>query len=139
MGAHAAGDGGVVDIRVLERGADIHLRHIAAMPRRHGDEVHVFLVIGAVVLHDIEDRNLVMRGGPQRAGIEHEVAVAAERHREAAVLLVGKRRAERRRQIVADAGAAGAAVPLVRLVEIPQADAARTAGSWCRPPTNPRP
>ena len=40
--------------------------------------------------------------------------------REAAVLLVGERRAERGRQIVADAGAARDAVPLIRLLEVPQ-------------------
>ena len=51
----------------------------AAVPRRHGGQIHVFLMVGAVVVHDVEHRDLVMRRRPQRAGIEHEVAVAAER------------------------------------------------------------
>jgi hypothetical protein len=51
---------------------------------------------------------------------QHEVAVAAEGEGETALLLVGKRRAEGGRQIVADAGAAGETVPLMRLLEIPQ-------------------
>src|SRR6202035_5415855 len=89
---HAAGDGGVIDIRVLDRGADVHLVDAAAMSRRHGDEIHVFLMVGAVVVDDVEDRNLVVRRGPQRPWIEHEVAVAAERQGETAVLLVGERR-----------------------------------------------
>ena len=52
-----------------------------------------------------------MGGRPQRARAEHEVAVAAERERETAVLLVGERRAKRGRQSVADAGAAPKTVP----------------------------
>ena len=77
-------------------------------------------MVGAVVLHDVEDRDLVVRRRPHRARAEHEVAVAAERDGEAAVLLVGERRADRGRQVIADAGAAGDAVPLVRLLEVPQ-------------------
>jgi hypothetical protein len=38
---------------------------------------------------------ILMGGRPQRAGAEHEVAVAAERKRETAALLVGERRAKR--------------------------------------------
>ncbi len=120
IGAHAARHHGVVDVGVLERGADIGLLHAAAVPRRHRQEVHVFLVIGAVVVDDVEHRDLVVRGGPQGAGIEHEVAIAAKGDGETAVLLVGERGAERSRQVIADAGTARDAVPAVRLVEIPQ-------------------
>ena len=69
----------------------------AAVSRRHGDQIHVFLMIRAVVLHDVEHRDLMMSGCPQRARAEHEVAVAVERECETAVLLVGERRAKRGR------------------------------------------
>ena len=52
-------------------------------------------------------------------GLNMKVAVTAEGKREAALLLVGERCPERRRQIVADAGAAGETVPLMRFLEIP--------------------
>ena len=44
-------------------------------------EPHHFLVIGAIVLHDDQQRNLVMRRGPQRAGRHHQVAVGLDRSR----------------------------------------------------------
>jgi len=87
MDAHAARDGGVVGIRLLERGAGIHPVDAAAVPRRHGREVHVFLMVSSVVVHDIENRHLMVRRCPQRAGIEHEVAIAAEGNREPCFLL----------------------------------------------------
>ena len=92
----------------------------AAEPRRHRGEVHVFLMVGAIVVHDVEQRDAMVRGGPQRARHEHEVAIAAERDGEPAVALVGERRADRGRRVVADTGAARYAVPAIRLVEVPQ-------------------
>jgi hypothetical protein len=35
-------------------------------------------MIGAVIVHNVKDWDFVMCCGPQRAGIEHEVAVATE-------------------------------------------------------------
>ena len=52
----------------------------------HALHVHHFLVIGAVVVHHAQQRNAVMRGGPQHAGRVHQVAVGLDRDREAAVL-----------------------------------------------------
>jgi hypothetical protein len=45
--------GGEVDVRVRQRRTDIRPANAAAVPRRHGDQIHVFLMIGAVVLHDV--------------------------------------------------------------------------------------
>ena len=73
---------------------------------RHALHVHHFLVVGAVVVHDAQQRNAVMRRGPQHAGRVHQVAVVLDVDRQPAVLLVGERRAHRRRRAVADAGAA---------------------------------
>ena len=129
----------VVDVWILERGADIHLLDVAAMPRRHRHQVHVFLVVGAIVLNDVEDRDLVVRGRPHGARAEHEVAIATKGERETAVLLVGQRRANRGWQVIADAGAARHAIPLMRLLEVPQPMHPAEAGSRCRPPTSPRP
>ena len=52
----------------------------------HALHVHDLLVIGAVVVHDAQQRNLVMRRGPQHAGRVHQVAVGLDADREAAVL-----------------------------------------------------
>jgi hypothetical protein len=40
--------------------ADIHLVDAAAVPRRHGNQVHVFLMVGAVLAldHGLEARHL---------------------------------------------------------------------------------
>ena len=39
----------------------------ALVPVGHPLQVHDFLMIGAVVVHDVQQRNAVMRGGPQDA------------------------------------------------------------------------
>ena len=80
------------------RRADMRARRCRGRDARHRLQIHDLLMIGAVVVHDVEHRNLVMRRRPQRAGHEHEVAVAVEGDREAAMPLVGERRTERGRQ-----------------------------------------
>ena len=97
MGAHATRNGGEIDVRIFQRSADIHPLDPAAMPRRHGGQIHIFLMIGAVVVDHIKDGDLVVCRRPQRSGIEHEVAVTAEGDRETAILLVCQRSAERSR------------------------------------------
>ena len=39
----------------------------ALMPVRHAHDVHRFLVIRAVVVHDAQQRDVVMRRGPEHA------------------------------------------------------------------------
>ena len=90
------------------------------MPVGHALDVHDFLVIGAVVVHHRQQRNPVMRRGPQDAGRVHQIAVGLDADDEASVLLVRERRADGRRSAVADACAARRADVLIRLVERPQ-------------------
>ncbi len=78
-----------------------------SMPRLvrggHVLDVHALLMIGAIVVHDAEQRDLVMRGGPQDAGRVVQIAVALDVDGQAAVFAVGQRRADRGRSAVADA------------------------------------
>src|SRR5216683_1736436 len=41
-------DGGVVNIRIFNGGADVGIRDAASMARGHGLQVHIFLMVGAV-------------------------------------------------------------------------------------------
>ena len=71
-------------------------------------------------MDDEEQRDLVVRGGPQHARAEVEVAVTDDRHRQPAELLVRERAADRGRRVVADAKAAAVAVVAIGLVVIQQ-------------------
>src|SRR5215208_2766229 len=83
--------------------------------------MHHLLVVTAVVVHDRQHRNLMMRCGPQRTRRIHHVAVTLERDREAAECLSAMRGADGRGQAIAEAGTAGAAQEAVMLVEIEDA------------------
>src|SRR5205814_8915549 len=74
----------------------------------------------AVVLQYVEQMDPLMLDLPERALHEHQVAVALERDAEPASPLVRERAARGGGRVVADARAARAAVPLVRLVEVPE-------------------
>ena len=52
-------------------------RHAVAEARQPL-HVHHFLVVGAVVVHHREQRDPVLRRGPQHAGRVHQVAVALD-------------------------------------------------------------
>ena len=71
-------------------------RPIDAAITRIGDHLHLHHLgmIRAVVVHDVEDRDAFVRGGPQRAWGEHQIAVAADAHRQTSMLLVRQRRAK---------------------------------------------
>ena len=98
--------------------------HAAIVLVRHALHLHHFLMIGAVVVHDAQQRNAVMRGGPQDSRRIHQVAVALDVDREPAMLAIGQRRAHRGRRAVADAVPALPADVVIVLVEIPQPRAA---------------
>ena len=89
--------------------------------RGHVLHVHQLLMIGAVVVHDGQQRNLVMRGGPKDAGSVVEIAVALDVDADAPVFAIGQRRANRGGRLIADAIGSVAADVLVVLGEIPQA------------------
>ena len=55
----------VVDVRVLDRRSNPRRRHATLMPVGHALNVHDFLMVGAVVVHDRQQRNPVVRRRPQ--------------------------------------------------------------------------
>ena len=84
----------------------LRVRDAAIVAVGHDLHLHQLLMIGAVVVHDDQERNAVVRRGPQHAGREHQVAVVLDADGEAAVLAIGERGADRCRRAVADAVAA---------------------------------
>ena len=103
MDAHAFGQHGKIYVRIADCGADMGVEHAAIAAIGHCLQIHQFLVPGPVVVHDIENRNLVMCRGPQCAGTEHQVAVPLDGDGQAAIFPVGQRRTQGRRSVVADA------------------------------------
>jgi len=83
--------------------ADLHAIYAAAVAIRHNLHLHHLLMIGAIVVHDGEQRNAVMRGGPENSRRVHQIAVALDVHRQAAVLAVRESRANRGWRAIADA------------------------------------
>src|SRR5208282_4424973 len=73
-----------------------------------------------VAMDDDQHRNLVMRGGPQRARRIHQIAVADDAGGQLAMRLVGQRRADDRAAAIALAGAAGIAVVVIDLGHVPE-------------------
>src|SRR5260221_9069414 len=110
----------VVDTRVVDGGADSRAIHAAAVAIGHDLHLHHLLMIGAIVVHDGQQRNAVMRRGPQNAGCVHQVPVALDVHGNAAVLFVGQGRADRGRRAVADSVSARGTDELVILIKIPK-------------------
>src|ERR1700682_4295421 len=109
---------GVVDIGLPQLGPDM-AAVLSAIARAGAalQDYHLGM-IAAVVVHDGEQWNLVMGGSPQNGGSVIEIAIALDVDRQAAVLLVGQRRAHGGRSIVADAAGTLTADVLVRAVEI---------------------
>ena len=71
------------------------LGFVGAAHARHPDLVLPVVVIGAVVVHHHQHRDLVLGGDPERAGVEHQVAVGIDVDHDAALVLVRERDAER--------------------------------------------
>ncbi len=89
------------------------------MPVGHALDVHEFLVVRAIVLHDLQERNMVMGHGPQNSRGIHHVSVTVDADGQPAMLLVRKRGARGSRRAVALARAARAANELIMFVEGP--------------------
>src|SRR5260221_5520834 len=121
---HRAGELGVVDRRIFKAGADrgnvLAQTGDTVTPARHTLHVHRFLVIATIVVHDREQRNLVLDGGPQHARSEHHVTVGLEVHREATECAISQRRADAGRGVVTDAIAARSANVVIVLVHRPK-------------------
>ncbi len=60
------------------RGADFDARDTALMAVRHAHHVHRLLVIRAVVVHHAQQRDVVMRRGPEHARGVHQIAVVLD-------------------------------------------------------------
>ena len=71
----AAREIGEAEIGIGQHRTDQRVLNPALPPARHTLHMHDFLMIGAVVVDDVEHRNGVMRRRPQRARHIHEVAV----------------------------------------------------------------
>src|ERR1700730_9280878 len=119
--AHALRQLGVLDIRRGDGGADIGAIDAAVMPVGHDLHLHHFLMIAAIIVHHAEQRNLVMRGGPEDAGRVHQIAVTLDIYREAAVFAIGERGADGGGRTVANSVAALRADVVIVLIHIPQA------------------
>src|SRR5580700_4343535 len=87
----------VVDEGIGEGGADVSAVHAAVGAVAHQLDLHQFLMIAAVVVHDGEKRDLVVARGPEDAGGVVEVAVALDIDTEAPVFLIGQRSTDCRR------------------------------------------
>ena len=114
------GELGEIDIRIGDGVADMRAVDAPLALRGHRLHVHDFLVIGAVVMYDVQQRDAVMRGRPERAWREHQVAVAADRDGQAAVLAMGQGRPNAGARQIAQAVGAGVADVLVVVVGGPQ-------------------
>jgi hypothetical protein len=84
-------------------------------------------VIAAVIVHDRQQRNLVMGRGPQNTRGVVQIAVGLNVDGQAAVLAICKSCADRRRSVVADTAGTLAADVVIVLVHVPQT---------ARPPTD---
>ena len=94
MDAHAARNHRIVNIRIFKRCADSGIGDAPLMAVGHPLDMHDLLMIGTVVVHDAEQRNAMMCGGPQRARSVHEITVILYADAKPAILPVRKRGAE---------------------------------------------
>ena len=87
---------------------------------RHPDLVLPIVVIGTVVVHHHEHRDLVLGSHPERAGIEHEIAIRLNVDHDASRALVRERHAKRDADLRGGAELdAGMTIGLVEFPELP--------------------
>ena len=73
-----------------------------------------------VVMHDRQQRQVMIRSGPQAPGAHHQVAVLLDVDRDPAVLFIRDGGSNRSRRAIADAVSTGTTDELVMPVKIPQ-------------------
>ncbi len=121
MDAEAARHRGIIDVRIGDAWCRwAMLLDAAAAAVGHRLQVHELLMIGAVVVHDVEHRDAVVRRRPQRAGTNMKSPSPPKASVRRPWRLLASAAPSEAGSVVADAGAARAAVPLVGLVEVPQ-------------------
>src|SRR5688572_19608881 len=103
--------------RAFEIHADIGARGIGAALMRHVNLMRPVVVIGAVVIHNDQHWNLILDRHPERAKIEHQVAVRLQVDDEFARALVRQSNTDRHADL--SAGAKLAADVAIRPVEVP--------------------
>src|SRR5262249_1477727 len=86
----------------------------------HDLNLHQLLMVGAIVVHDDQQRNAMMRGGPENPWSKHQVAIILNANGEAAVLAICKCSANRGRCAISHAIAALGTDIVVMLVEVPE-------------------
>ena len=123
LDAHAFREHRVVDIGIRDLGSDFALVDVdaAIVLVGHALQLHDLLMIRAVVVHHGEQRDAMMRGGPQDSVSHHQIAVGLNGNAEPAMFLVGDGGSQRGRRKITDAFAARAADELIMLGEIPKA------------------
>src|ERR1700746_154174 len=119
MDSHALCDFCVIDSRIVQCSADVGFSDAAIMAQRHPLNMHDFLVVSAVIMHDTEERNRMVRGGPEHTGCVHQIAVILNRNAQATILFVRQCCSHSSGSTVAHACSAGTAQELIRLLEIP--------------------
>src|SRR6266850_4728445 len=113
MDAHTARNHRVVNIRIFKRRADSGVGYASLMAVGHPLDVHDLLMVSTIVVHDAEQRYVMMSGGPQRARSIHEITVVLDADAEPPIFPVGKRCANRCRQPGAYAGRAAGEQSLI--------------------------
>src|SRR5262249_19665364 len=111
---------GVVDVRIVDRAADVHAIDASLPPVRNGLQLHDLRVIAAVVMHDVEQRSGLVRASPEVAWPELEPAAPHKLDRGSSIFLVGGRATEGGGRYLADATAPPPADVLVVTIRSPQ-------------------
>src|SRR5215831_20604241 len=90
--------------------------------------MHHLSMIGAVVVHDHQDGDLMVCRGPEHAGRVHQIAIALDRDGNDTFVAISESRADRPRGSVAFAGSAGTTEKVVIFGRRPQAPIPLHAG-----------
>ena len=99
-------DGREIDVGVGQSGPDMRVLDATHTTPAHHLQIHDLLVIGTIVVHDVEDRDTMMGRRPQCPQCVHEITITLYRDTHPPILAVGKRSAERTGCTVTHANAA---------------------------------
>ena len=90
--------GGEVDRRIIHVRADTGVFHGTLAELGDLDAVLFGIVVRLIVVHDHQERDAMLRRGPERARSHQHVAVGLDRQRQLAVAFERQSRADRARQ-----------------------------------------
>src|SRR5262249_24474547 len=117
---HALRQLAVIDIGILDGGADSSPFDPSIVPVCHALEMHHLLMVGTVIVHHAQQTDTVMSCGPEHARRVHEISVILDIHRQTPILLVCEGCSNSRWSAISHTCSAGAANVLVILVDIPE-------------------